>query len=158
MPPTEEDFSWLRAQALEVNFLPLPATWQLGPLQADARLFGTLANLQGEADWQLPLSTFPGRGRVRYADRLVQARDTVFQGGGGTLRADATASLDDLGWQAAIAGNALGLSQVSPLLRGKTRLRAVPVLLMGLAGGLALNGTLAGLSADGAIALTDDCG
>ncbi|MBE9140246.1 translocation/assembly module TamB domain-containing protein [Nodosilinea sp. LEGE 07088] len=98
--------------------LPVPKTWRLGPLRADARWLGTPANLQGEATWQLPQSTFPGRGRVSYADRLLRAEDTVFRVGEGTLQAQATADLNRRDWQAEVVGNTLGLSLVSPLLRG----------------------------------------
>ncbi|MFQ4139352.1 translocation/assembly module TamB domain-containing protein [Nodosilinea sp. PGN35] len=98
--------------------LTLPDTWRLGPLLAEARLFGPLENLQGEADWQLPQSTFPGQGRVRYGDRLITADDTVFELGAGKLQARAIADLSHLNWQATLSGNSLALALVSPQLRG----------------------------------------
>ncbi|WP_035984918.1 translocation/assembly module TamB domain-containing protein [Leptolyngbya sp. KIOST-1] len=103
--------------------LPLPDTWRLGPLLAEARLVGTVPNLQdadlrGEATWQLPQSTFPGRGEIRYADGLISAQETVFQVGEGRLQAEAIADLNRRDWQAQVTGNALGLGRVSPQLRG----------------------------------------
>ncbi|HSM83223.1 MAG TPA: translocation/assembly module TamB domain-containing protein [Nodosilinea sp.] len=95
-----------------------PEAWQLGPLRAEATIFGPLANLQGEATWQLPESTFPGRGQVSYADRLVTAQDTVFRVGEGTLRAAATADLGRRTWAGQVVADALTLGLVSPQLRG----------------------------------------
>ncbi|PSR18813.1 hypothetical protein C8255_05460 [filamentous cyanobacterium CCP3] len=99
--------------------LALPKTWRLGPLLAEARLAGSFADLQGAATWQLPQSTFPGRGQLNYRDRLITAQETVFQVGNGTLRAEAIADLNRRDWQAQLSGNALGLSQVLPHLRGR---------------------------------------
>ncbi|WOD41332.1 translocation/assembly module TamB domain-containing protein [Nodosilinea sp. E11] len=96
----------------------LPETWRLGPLLTEARLFGPLARLQGEADWQMPQSTFPSRGQLTYADRLVTAKNAVFEVGAGRLEAIATADLTRRDWQAQVAGNALDLDLVSPQLRG----------------------------------------
>ena len=98
--------------------LPLPGPWRLGPLRADARIAGTPADLRGQATWQLPQSTFPGRGQVSYAQGLVQATETLFQVGKGTLRASATADLGRRAWQATATGTDLGLALVSPQLRG----------------------------------------
>ncbi|PSN15653.1 hypothetical protein C7293_06260 [filamentous cyanobacterium CCT1] len=98
--------------------LALPETWRLGPLLAEARLSGSVADLQGAATWQLPQSTFPGQGKVNYRDRLITAQETVFQVGDGTLRAEAIADLNRRDWQAQLSGNALGPGQVLPQLRG----------------------------------------
>ncbi|MEA5448304.1 translocation/assembly module TamB domain-containing protein [Leptolyngbya sp. CCNP1308] len=98
--------------------LALPKTWRLGPLLAEARLSGSLANLQGEATWQLPQSTFPGRGRLAYSDRLITAEEAVFEVGAGKLQARAIADLNRRNWQATLAGDTLALGLVSPQLRG----------------------------------------
>ncbi len=107
--------------------VPLPETIRLGPLLAAARVTGQPDDLRGLADWQLPQASFPGRGRVTYANQVVQAENARFQVGDGTLQASATADLSSLDWQATLAGSALGLGRLSPQLRGTldANLRAV---------------------------------
>jgi translocation and assembly module TamB len=104
----------------------LPPNIRLGALIAEARITGKPNDLQGEADWQLPQATFPGQGQMTYANLLVQAPAAMFQAGEGTLQGNAEARLDSLDWSATIAGAALPLGLVSPLLRGQldTDLRA----------------------------------
>lgn len=96
----------------------LPETLQLGPLLAEATLEGTVADLVGEATWQLPQATLPGSGRLRYANGVLTVTDTALQVGTGTLTAEAEARLDTLGWQATVVGTGLELGQVDPRLQG----------------------------------------
>ena len=98
--------------------LALPTEIRLGSLLAQAQVSGTPADLSAQADWQLPQATWPGRGRLFYRDRQLQAQDTRFQVGGGHLDAQASARLDSLDWRATLAGSALGLAALSPQLRG----------------------------------------
>ncbi len=98
--------------------LALPAAWQLGPLRAEAEIAGSLDDLRGQAIWQLPQATFPGQGQVSYTEGQVQATDTEFQVGDGTLRAGATADLGSRVWRATASGLGLSLRQVAPQLRG----------------------------------------
>jgi translocation and assembly module TamB len=126
----------------------LPENLRLGALLAEAKISGQPDDLQGVADWQLPQATFPGQGRLTYADQLIQAQNATFRVGDGTLQASADARLDSLDWTAKVVGAALPLGFVSPLLRGTldTDLRASGNLL-------AL--TPAGIRADGTLRLSD---
>lgn len=98
--------------------LPLPASIHLGPLRAAAHITGKPDDLRGSADWTLLQATFPGRGRVTYTNPMLQARDTHFQVGDGSLTAAVDANLRNFDWRASVVGDTLGLGLLSPQLRG----------------------------------------
>lgn len=99
--------------------LSLPDRFQLGPLLAQAQVQGVGAGLQGEANWQLPQASFPGQGRLRYANALLRAEATRFQVGDSQLQAAGQISLTNRNWQARLQGQGLPLAQVAPQLRGR---------------------------------------
>lgn len=98
--------------------LPVPGPLRLGSLVADAQLIGRPDDFQASALWSLQRGSIPGQGRAYFADHLLQARDTRFQIGAGTLTASADANLNNQNWQATVTGSALPLAFLSPLLRG----------------------------------------
>ncbi len=126
----------------------LPFGLELGPLIADAHITGKPDDPRATATWQLPRSTFPGRGQAAYSNLRAAVQNTHFQVGDGTLQANADADLSNLDWQATLVGTTLSLGAVSPLLRGTldTDLRASGNLL-------ALGPE--GIQADGFLQLSD---
>ena len=126
----------------------LPFGLELGPLIAEAQITGTPADPRATATWQLPGSTFPARGQANYASLRAQVQNAQVQVGEGTLQANADADLSSLDWQATLAGGALSLGAISPLLRGTvdTDIQA--------AGNLLALGP-AGIQAEGSLRLSD---
>jgi len=67
----------------------VPAQIHLGPVLANARVTGTLADLQTVAHWQLPQATYPNTGQAKIitGKNSLLVRDTFLNLAGGSIQA-----------------------------------------------------------------------
>ena len=67
----------------------VPAQIHLGPVLANARVTGTLADLQTVAHWQLPQATYPttGQAKIITGKNSLLVRDTFLNLAGGSIQA-----------------------------------------------------------------------
>jgi translocation and assembly module TamB len=89
---------------------------RIGPVNADAQIFGPLGNFQTIVDWRAPGGTYPAQGEIAIANGVTQFRDTVLQVAGGVVRG--SGSLVDRRWQAVVDASQIQLNRFSSDLRG----------------------------------------
>lgn len=93
----------------------LPFT--VGPVAAQAQVFGPLDSIQTVVSWQAPSGTYPARGEVAITGGDIFLRDTLVNVGGGTITAQG--NLSNNRWQAVVGASQIPLQQFSPDLRGQ---------------------------------------
>ncbi|WP_017297891.1 translocation/assembly module TamB domain-containing protein [Nodosilinea nodulosa] len=96
----------------------LPNQAVIGPVQVTGRGQGTLADPQALVTFQLPESTYPGRGRAAYRNSTLVVDQTQFQVEQGTVNATALARFDRGTWSADITTADVPIERFTDQARG----------------------------------------
>ncbi|PSN19417.1 hypothetical protein C7271_07420 [filamentous cyanobacterium CCP5] len=99
----------------------LPNGAAIGSVVASGQVDGTLDNLQGQVQWQLAESTYPGSGTITLNGTTLVLNNTEFQVESGTLTATAQANLDVGSWQANVTTRQLPLNRFTDQAQGLLR-------------------------------------
>jgi translocation and assembly module TamB len=97
----------------------LPDDAVIGAIVADAQVTGSLSDPQAVVQWQLPTSTYPGQGEILYRDRRLQLQNTQLRVGDGTVRAEASAALNQDRWQAILTTHQVPVERFTAQAQGR---------------------------------------